>query len=243
MEPTKVKFFFKSKKDKDENGNVIKVKEVEEIKDKDGKVTELKETGKLIDKVIPAPPPLELDIPLLTLDDIIAMINGTPQVVDGVETQVRDEKQIKLLVEAVNAPILEQAREQVNDPDSEVRTKGLNLSVITFEHIANLPPAQRRGAGISDEKWDAFILDYVDVMQHHGKSEDKAKAGAKLLRQKYQPVKSNKKVIAALKDNLQVWFTNTSDENKEEFQDVYENLVGKADELLAKDEDAIIAAI
>lgn len=233
---TKTKFHFKSRKDKDEAGNVIQVQEVDIKKDKDGNVvstaavTNKDGTPKMIDKVIPAPAPLELEIPLVTTEDLAAILQAP-----------NNEKQVALILESMNAQILEQAREQVNDPDADVRTKGLDLTKLTFEFIANLPPSQRRGSAIPDEKWEAFSADYVDVMQHHGKDEAKAKTGAKLLVRKFQPVKMNKKVVSALKDNLQLWFTNSP--NAEEFQDIYENLMGKADTILATDEDAILAAV
>lgn len=227
MENTKTKFFFKSRKEKDDKGQVVMVDEY--IKDE--KTGEMKPTGKKTEKVIPAAEPLEVEVPLLGVDDLVAIL------------QLNDEKQTKLILESLNLTIIEQAREQVNQDPEAVREKGLDQSALSWAAIANLPPAQRRGAAIPDEKWDGFVKDYVEVMQHHGKTEEKAMAGAKLLRQKYQPVKGNKKVIQALKDNLQVWYSNTTDTNREEYQDVYENLVGKADTLLEKDEDAIVAAI
>ena len=231
MNPTKTKFSFKSKKEKDAEGNVVMIDET--VKDeKTGAVTV---TGKKVEKVIPAPPPVEYEIPLVdTVDDIMEMLK-----VDG-EGKFVDEKQAKLLFEAANNIILEQARGQINDPEFD-REKGLDYSQLTWAHIANLPPAQRRGPAIPEETWAAFEKDYVEVMQHHGKSEEKARAGAKLLLQKFQPVKLNKKVVGALKTNLQTWFTNS--EKAEDFQEIYENLIGKADVLLEKDEDALVAAI
>lgn len=232
MNPTKVKFGFKSKKEKDANGQPIMVDEYQ--KDESGNMVA---TGKKVEKVIPAAPAYEVEIPLFdSVEDVAASL-----AVDA-EGKFIDPKQAALVFEALNNVILEQARAQINDDEFD-REKGLDFSVLTFAHIANLPPAQRRGPAISEQKWEAFSADYIDVMQHHGKTEDKAKAGAKLLVQKFQPVKLNKKVVQALKDNLQTWFANTTDENREEFQDIYENLVGKADQLLEKDEDALVAAI
>lgn len=206
MENVKSKFHFKTRKEKDAAGVVI--------------------------KEIPAPEALEVDVPLLTLEDIVAILNSG------------DEKQIKLILEAANGIILSQAREQVNsniENLEELRKNGLKLDELTFEFIANLPPATRRGSAISDETWEGFETDYVAVMQRHGKTEDKAKAGAKLLVKKFAPVKTNKKVLEALKGNLQTWIANT--EKAEDFQEVYETLMSKVDTLLEKDEDAILAAI
>jgi hypothetical protein len=229
MVPTKSKFYFKSKKEKDDNGNVVMVKEVKEVKNKEGVVVEVRETGKMIEKIIPAPEPIEVEIPLLTLEDVVAILNGG------------DEKEIKLILEACNNIILEQARDQVNDPDANVRENGLNTEALSWKTIAYLPPATRKGSAIPDETWEAFEKDYVSVMVHHGKTEEKAKMGAKLLVKRYQPVKTNKKVIKALKENLSTWFANS--EKAEDFADVYETLAQKADTLLEADEDAILAAV
>jgi hypothetical protein len=217
---TKTKFFFKKRKEKDATGAVVMVNEV----DKDGKPT-----GKMVEKVIPAAEPVDIEIPLLTLSGVAEILNGG------------DEKQSKLIVEAVNNVILEQARDAVNNNPEEVRKNGIDATTLTWAHIANLPPAQRKGPGISEETWEAFKADYISVMQHHGKTKEKAETGAKLLAARFQPVKLNKTVVRALKDNLSTWFANTA--SAEEFQDVYESLASKADTLLEQDEDALAAAV
>jgi hypothetical protein len=230
MEPTQVKFGFKGKKKLDDAGNPIMVDEVKEykVKNKDGtEGTELRKTGKQVPDMIPAPDPYEVSIPLFkTKEDVLSILD--------------DEKQLALALEGLNGVILEQARDQVNAEDFD-REKGIDVSALSWEAIANLPPAQRRGPAIPDEKWDEFVADYIEVMQHHGKTKEKAEAGAKLLRQKFQPVRLNKLVVGALKTNLSLWFAN-SDKN-EYFQDIYENLASKADTLLAVDEEALAAAI
>jgi hypothetical protein len=203
MNPTAVKYFFKKRKEKDANGLVL--------------------------KEIPAPEPLEISIPLLTMEDVVALI------------QSNNEKVHSLILESLNNVIIDQVRAEVNDDVEGVREKGVAADTYDFVKIAELPPATRRGSAIPDEVWEGFIKDYTEVMQHHGKTAEKAAMGAKLLKQKFQPVKSNKKVIKALKENLQTYFTNT--EKAEEFQQVYETLSSKADTLLEADEDALLAAV
>src|SRR6185369_2524899 len=82
---TPTKFFFKAKTERDANGEVIKVEEV----DKDGK-----KTGKMVPKVIPAPEPISINLPLLTAIGLRAILDSG------------DEKQITLLVEGANNVIL-----------------------------------------------------------------------------------------------------------------------------------------
>jgi hypothetical protein len=244
MQKTKVKFTFKSRKDKDADGNVKQVQDVEEIKtkDKDGKEVVEKKlvfnkdgSPKMVDAIIPPAPPVELDLPLMELSDIVAILNGPNN--DG----VADEKQVKLILEACNNIILERGRELVNDNPEEAREKGISEEEISWKTIAELPPSQRKGAAISDEVWEAFEVDYIDVMKHHGKTEQQSKMGAKLFRSRFQSVKTNKKVLKALQENLRLWFANSS--NSETFQDVYESLSTKVDTLLAADEEALVAAV
>lgn len=203
MTPTKTKFFFKKRKEKNDAG--------------------------IVTAEIPAPEPLELDLPLLEMADVVTLINSG------------DEKVHALILEALNGVIIDQARDEVNDDTEAVREKGVSPDTIDFVKIAHLPPAQRRGSAIPEEVWTAFIADYTEVMQHHGKTAEKAAMGAKLLSKKFQPVKGNKKVVQALKDNLSTWFNNTA--KAEEFQAVYESLAQKADTLLATDEEALLAAV
>lgn len=205
MLPTKIKYFFKKRKEKDAiTGNVT--------------------------KEIPAAEPIELEIPLLGIEDLAALLNGG------------DEKVLALILESVNNVIVEQVRDVVNDDPEAVRAKGIeSADIYDFVKIAHMPPAQRRGSGLPDEVWEAFTADYIAVMQHHGKDAKKAETGAKLLARKFAPVKSNKKVVGMLKENLQTWFTNS--EKSGELQVVYELLMGKADQLLEVDEEALAAAI
>lgn len=179
--------------------------------------------------VIPKPDPVELPIPELSLEDVINIATG------------EDQKQKDLLLEAVNNIVFAQARSLVDDDPEKARKEGIDNSQLSWEFIANMPPATRRGGGIPDEVWDEFVKDYVEVMQHHGKTKEKAETGAKILAKRFNPVKDNKKVVKALQENVMLWYTNTS--KQEDFMQVYETLTSKADTLLAKDEDAVLAAI
>lgn len=210
MTPTKMKFSFKKRKNKDANGIVI---------------------GE-----IEAPKPVELEIPLLSgIDDVAALINleGAD---DATKTKVH-----ALIVEALNDVILGQVRDAVGNDVEAARDGKLPADTYDFVKIAILPPAERRGSGIADEIWDGFMADYVEVMQHHGKTKEKAEMGAKLLRQRFSAVKGNKNLIGALKQNLSTWYANT--EKGEDFQTVYELLATKADSYLATDEEALLAAV
>lgn len=180
-------------------------------------------------KDIPAPEAVEAVVPKITMDDVAAILTKN------------DPKEIELMLEALNDVILSQARSQVDDDPEKVRKEGLDNTQLTWNFIANVPPATRRGGGIADEVWEAFQKDYVETMVHHGKTQEKATTGAKILAKRFAAVKDNKKVVTALKDNVVLWYANT--EKADEFAGVYEALTSRADTLLAKDEEAILAAI
>lgn len=178
---------------------------------------------------IPAPEAVEAVVPKITMEDVAAILTKN------------DPKEIALMLEAMNDFVLAQARSQVDDDPEKVRKEGLDNEQLTWNFIANVPPATRRGGGIADEVWDGFQKDYVETMVHHGKTAEKAATGAKILAKRFAAVKDNKKVITALRDNVVLWYANT--EKTEEFAGVYEALTSRADTLLAKDEEAILAAI
>jgi hypothetical protein len=179
--------------------------------------------------VIPAPEAVEATVPMLGINEVTQILLAG------------SDKAKELLLEAVNTIILSQARNLVDDDVEKARAEGLPAEQLTWEFIANIPPASRRGGGIPDEVWEVFTKDYVETMVHHGKTKEKAETGAKILVKRLNPVKDNKKVVEALKGNVAMWFNNT--EQKEELAQVYEYLMQRADTLLEKDEDAVLAAI
>lgn len=159
----------------------------------------------------------------------------------GVEVMLEDEKQTEYLLDVLEGEVYKQAREQVGDEVKPVNSQEeLDESKLTMEYIANLPKAERRGGGIAKEVWAAFAADYISVMPAlTGKNAEQIGNAAKLLTAKFQPIKTNKKVISFLKEQLGMWFTNTS--NAEDFAEVYEFLDKKAETLLQADEAALLA--
>lgn len=234
MEMQEVKFGFKetTKRIPDVTGKLVPAK--------DEKGNEIK---------IPAPKSVSLSIPQFsTKEDLLAIANS------------EDEKQVKLAVEALNAVILAQVKEQIEDARKEEAdlwtgqeeddkgniTKSadgsfLDMAKLEWSYIAALPPGTRGAQAIPEEEWNDFAADYKTVIVHHGKTSDQAEAGAKLLLKKFAPVKMNKKVVGALKENLLVWYANSSEASR--FQKIYENLLGKANTLMQADEEAIVAAV
>lgn len=171
-------------------------------------------------------PAVALNIPTLTFDGVIAAL--------------KDAKQRELVLDLVNEAIYDQVREQLNDESNPVNSQAqLDLSKLTFDFIANMPKAERRGGGISKEIWEKFGQDYAAVMLPlTGRTQDQINTAVKLLLAKFQPVKTNKPLISKLKEYIDMWFSKTT--NAEEFAECYEFLGKKAESLLAADEKELL---
>lgn len=161
----------------------------------------------------------------------------------GLVEALQDEKQQQYVIGLISDDIYKAARVQVDDESKPVSSQSeLDLSKISLKHLAYLPPAERRGGGIAKEVWEAFEKDYVAVMPGlTGKDVERVTNAATILGKKFQPVKTQKKIITFLKEQLALWFSNS--ENAEEFQEVYDFLDNKATELLATDEAKLLEAL
>ena len=174
-------------------------------------------------------PSVTIALPYLTLAGVAAIINSG------------DEKQHDLLLGALEDIIYVQAREQVN-ADANITSDTLDYSKLSWDFISKIPKAERRGAGIPKEIWEAFAADYLSIMPGLiGRDVEKVTNAATILTKRFQPVKTVKKVIAQLSDYLDVWFANTA--NADDLAEVYEFLKKKAEELLAADEAKLLENI
>lgn len=172
-------------------------------------------------------PTIDLQLPMLTLE--------------GLGEALADEKVQQLVLSTINDVIYTQARAQVGDEQKPVNTQEeLDVSKLNIIAIANLPPAERRGGGISKEVWEAFSKDYLAVMPAAtGKSAEACGNAAKLFVGRLQACKTNKPVLKVLRDLLAV-YTKTS-QSIEEFAEVVEFLDKKAETFLNTDEATLLA--
>lgn len=167
-----------------------------------------------------------LNVNVLTLQGLVDILNGG------------DEKQINLILETLQIPILEQARAQVDENES-ISAETFDASKVTWEFISKLEPAARRGGGIPKETWELFVADYIEVMPGvTGKTVEQATKAATLLGNKLSSVKGNKPVLTFLRAQLDLWFASTS--KSEDFVDCYQFLVNKADTLLTADDAELL---
>lgn len=172
-------------------------------------------------------PTVALAINFLTLEGLVEILESG------------NEKQISLVLETLQVPILEQARAQV-DENEAISQDTLDGSKLTWEYISKLEPAARRGGGIPKETWEAFVVDYNEVMPAvTGKTTEQVARASALLGNKFAAVKTNKQVLGFLAQQLDMYFANTA--KAEEFVECYEFLKNKAEALLKADDAALLA--
>ena len=162
---------------------------------------------------------LELAIPYPSVEGIVAILEAD----DG-------GKQLELLMDAMSDVINSVAREIIFD-DSKINAATFPVDKLSWEAIANMPKAQRRGGGIPKEIWDDFAKNYVEVMpQATGRTVEQITNMARILQSKLGSVKTNIPVLELVVEQLAVYAENSP--NAEEFADCIEFLAKKADTLL-----------
>jgi hypothetical protein len=162
-------------------------------------------------------PTVELALPVPSVEGVIAILEAGG-------------KQLDLLMETVQEVISNRARDLVNEQE-DISQANIDLSKLTWEAIANLPRAERRGGGIAKETWEEFGEDYIAVMPAvTGKSADQVGNAAKILLTKFATVKTNKPVLKLLKDQIGLYVT--SSPNAEKFAECVAFLTEKADTLI-----------
>lgn len=172
-------------------------------------------------------PSVTLQVNVLTLQGLVSIL------------EAGDEKQIGLILETLQTPILDQARAQVDENES-ISQETLDTSKLSWEYISKLEPATRRGGGIPKEVWEAFVADYIEVMPAvTGKTKEQVSRAATLLGNKFSAVKGAKPILAFLRTQLDLYLSSTS--KSEEFAACYEFLAKKADDLLQASDATLLA--
>lgn len=171
-------------------------------------------------------PTVELELPVPSVEGLIRIIE-------------QGGKGLELLQDAAADVVIGQARSIVNDKE-DIKQDNFPFDKISWEYIANLPKAERRGGGISKETWEAFGQDYIEVMPSvTGKTLEQVTNASKILLNKFNLVKTNKPVLKLMKEQLGIYVENSP--NAETYQECVEFLLNKADNLLSMDEAALLA--
>lgn len=179
---TEIKFNFKSRKITDDAGNEIGRSKKQ--------------------------PSLTVSLPVPTAEEIVAYLTST----DEAYAKVR-----AMLVEAVGDIVRVQAKSQLDEvidgftsEEQVIGADALDFDRLQLEYIANLEPAARGSRAISDEDWELFFADYLQVMvQVTGKPEAKIKNHLELFK-KPTRAKQNKPALAILVDQLDVYMASTA---------------------------------
>lgn len=170
---------------------------------------------------------IKLHVPVPAWEEIIAMIEaGTAA--DATEIAKNN---LQLVQDALFAVVYEQAVSLAKD-NADLTSANFPLSELDWEKIANAPEAERKSRGISKDEWADFAEDYVTSMVAiTGKDEKRVANAAAAFIDKFAKVKSDKKIIAVLRDNLVVYAEQGP--NASQNYKVIDFLLKKADALLA----------
>jgi len=179
-------------------------------------------------KEVPAAEPIEATLTLLSLDDVVRLLQGG------------DPKVLEMMVDTLNAPSISYYRELIEDLGVEnVRKDGIPAERYSFEAIAALPPASK--SMFDEETWNAFKADYISViMAKGGVDENRAKVGAEILATRLNRVKGNLTALEQFQDRIKTWFGNT--EKKEEMLKVYQYLIGRCEGFIAANQPETVLA-
>ncbi len=170
-------------------------------------------------------PTLELDLPVLSYEGILKLFEKVG-------------KELELVKEAVNDVIIARARQIIND-DESISSETFPYNDITWEVIANLPKAERRGGGISKEMWEGFIADYMTIMPAAAnKTQVQVERAAKVFAKKLVEVKTDKVALKLLLNQLTIYINNSP--QAEQFEECVSFLVNKANTLLDKEQSSLV---
>ena len=158
-------------------------------KEEDGSVTETKRES------------IKLHVPVPSLEDIIELIDaGTAEGASDVA-----KNNLQLLQDAMFNVVYDQAV-SIAKENTSLTSANFPFEEIDWEKIANAPEAERKSRGITKEEWADFADDYISAMPAiTGKEPTRIQRAAAVFLLKFAPIKSDKKSIAVLRDQLAVY--------------------------------------
>lgn len=186
-------------------------------------VAEAKKAG------IPAPikrDPVTLQVPQITFE-------GLEEIIKSDDSKVKE-----FILGAINSTLIDYVQQKLNEQPRhlQIDVSKVDLSDVSLETLANMPQDERKSRGISEELWDLFEQDYRQIMPAAaGLDEIKITNHVKAFRNRFNALKTNKKVIKKLAENLEIWARNT--DKLEELQQIYAVLSEKAENLLNSNDD------
>lgn len=185
-------------------------------------------------------PSVKIPMPIVTREEMLAIFSA-PSTGEGNRASEQS-----FILSLVDDALYSQARDQINqfredNPKATVTANVIDYSKLSVNALANMP-ASERGNKLDEEDMKAFIVDYVSVMpQASGKDANKIKAQANILDKGLRTVKTDKKVLAVMKDLLTLWAANTP--NLDEHQKVYDALNGRIDKWVKAEPKNVLQSI
>ena len=170
--------------------------------------------------------PVVLALPYPSVEGIVAILE-------------KGGKGLELLQEAMQDVVNKAARDILYD-DTTLTAATFPVDKVSWEFIANLPKAQRKGGGIPKEVWEAFSEDYIAVMpEAAGKTVEQITNMAKILMGKLNAIKTNEPVLQLVVEQLGIYAEAT--ENMEDYADCVAFLLNKAETFLNVSEEELLA--
>jgi hypothetical protein len=170
---------------------------------------------------------VELKLPVPSVEGIVAILT-------------KGGKELELLQDAMYDVIRSQAASIVSD-DEKASQANFDLTKVTWDFIANMPKADRRSSSIDSAVWEAFAKDYIEVMPAvTNKSVEAVTNATVVYLKKFSIVKTNKDVLAKLKDQLGLYMEHSK--NADQFSDILELLVSKVDAYLGANDVELLVS-
>lgn len=149
-------------------------------------------------------------------------------------------KQLELLRDCTYDLVRGVVGEAVGSDENIKSLEQMDMAKFSWEAIANMPKEDRRSSTIPEEVWKAFAEDYINVMPGvTGKSKEAVTNATQVYLRKFQPWKSDKKLLGLLKQQLSIYMEQPS---AEQFVEILDVLVRRVDTYLAADDLATIAS-
>ena len=193
---------------------------------------------------------IELALPYPSVQGIIDILEGSndtetrkDEAGNDVEVEINKnhDRQMELLMEAVESVVTTNARALIAD-DESITAENLDVSKLSWLAIACMPKTTRTGGGIPKEIWEAFVADYVDIMPEvTGKKLVAIQNAGKIILNKFAAVKTNHPVLEMLVDQLAIYMENSAD--AEVYAENVAFLLKKADELMNITDEQLLAAL
>lgn len=124
---------------------------------------------------------------------------------------------------------------QASYDSATIKIGDVDLPKYSWEAIANQPREDRRASSIPEELWKAFAEDYIAIMPGVTNKSVEAVTNATIVYlKKFSLVKTDKDVLNKLKQQLALYMEHS--QNAEQFQEILDLLLRKADVYLAADD-------